>query len=179
MIRCSVLPFPCFFIRAKRFPSHLYRCSQLHHNTGRGIYKTCPCSEQFTSFHLKLEEAPSPMGKYHEGPPGFGYPISFHLKSKPLGQLCKPSSCYSCQKSYGSIQFPHAVSSRKTSSDLCSSNLNAALGLGLKMQNSLSDPEPGAQSQLPAPSASRKLSMLLLPLPENSATFLQLFLSVF
>lgn len=137
MIQCSVLPFPCCFIRAKCFHSHLYRCSQLHHNAGRDIYKTCPCFEQFILFHLKLEEAPSPMGKYHEGPLRFGYPISLHLKSKPLGQLCKPSSSYSCQKNYDSIQFPHAVSSQKTSSDLCSSSLNTALGFGLKKQNSL------------------------------------------
>lgn len=37
-------------------------------------------------------------GNITRGPPGFGYSISLHLKSKPLGQLCKPSSSYLCQK---------------------------------------------------------------------------------
>lgn len=78
--------------------------------------------------------------KYHEGPPRFDHPTSFRFRSKPLGQLCKPSSRYLHQMCYWSIWFPHAVAWQKASGDICTRGLNIALGLGLEMQNSLSDP---------------------------------------
>lgn len=42
VLSCPAKPFSWRFIRAECFPSHLYTCSQLHCNTGRGICKTSP-----------------------------------------------------------------------------------------------------------------------------------------
>lgn len=70
----------------------------------------------------------------------FGHPASFHSSLNHLGSFCKPPSRCSHPMCYGSIQFPRAVASQKSSSDICTSGLNTALGLGLEMQHSLSDP---------------------------------------